>query len=164
MIDEGCALVLVALPADRPARTACRPPSPPCTTRPPTSTSTDWPQVVALYDVLLAITPSPVVALNRAAAVAMRDGPAAGLALLDELAEEPRLRDYHPYAVARADLLARLGRYAEAARRTGGRSRWPAPTRSAPTCTPGCRPCTDPALLRLSRYATGAESLSSTNL
>jgi RNA polymerase sigma-70 factor (ECF subfamily) len=77
--------------------------------------TTDWPQIVALYDVLLALAPSPVVALNRAAAVAMRDGPAAGLALLDELAGEPVLRGYHPYWVARADLLHRLDRRGEAA-------------------------------------------------
>ncbi|MBE1532478.1 RNA polymerase sigma factor [Actinomadura algeriensis] len=77
--------------------------------------STDWPQIVALYDVLLALTPSPVVAVNRAGAIAMRDGPEAGLALLDELAGEPRLRGYHPYAASRADLLRRLGRRAEAA-------------------------------------------------
>lgn len=77
--------------------------------------STDWPQIVALYDVLLALTPSPVVALNRAVAVAMRDGPEAGLALLDELAEEPRLRGHHPYPAARGDLLRRLGRLPEAA-------------------------------------------------
>ncbi|RSN70386.1 RNA polymerase sigma factor [Actinomadura sp. WAC 06369] len=81
----------------------------------PDVASTDWPQIVALYDVLLALTPSPVVALNRAAAVAMRDGPAEGLALLDGLAGEPRLRGYHPYAAARADLLRRLGRLPEAA-------------------------------------------------
>ncbi|GAB3950581.1 hypothetical protein GCM10027614_51230 [Micromonospora vulcania] len=55
----------------------------------PELASTDWPQVVALYDVLLGLVPSPVVALNRAAAVAMRDGPGAGLALLDELADDP---------------------------------------------------------------------------
>ncbi|WP_394818257.1 RNA polymerase sigma factor [Streptomyces griseus] len=76
---------------------------------------TDWPQIVALYDVLLTLTPSPVVALNRAVAVAMRDGPEAGLALLDALAGEPRLRAYAPYAVARGDLLSRLGRDGEAA-------------------------------------------------
>ncbi|MEU3058450.1 RNA polymerase sigma factor [Streptomyces griseus] len=76
---------------------------------------TDWPQIVALYDVLLTLTPSPVVALNRAVAVAMRDGPEAGLALLDALAQEPRLRAYAPYAVARGDLLSRLGRDGEAA-------------------------------------------------
>jgi RNA polymerase sigma-70 factor (ECF subfamily) len=77
--------------------------------------STDWPQIVALYDVLFALEPSPIVALNRAAAMAMRDGPEAGLVLLDELAGEPRLRDYHPYPMARADLLERLGRLPEAA-------------------------------------------------
>jgi RNA polymerase sigma-70 factor (ECF subfamily) len=77
--------------------------------------STDWPQIVALYDVLFALEPSPIVALNRAAAMAMRDGPEAGLVLLDELAGEPRLREYHPYPMARADLLERLGRLPEAA-------------------------------------------------
>ncbi|MEU6642701.1 DUF6596 domain-containing protein [Saccharomonospora sp. NPDC046836] len=76
---------------------------------------TDWPQIVALYDVLLALAPSPVVAVNRAVAVAMRDGPERGLALLDALAGEPRLRRYHPYAAARAELLYRLGRLGEAA-------------------------------------------------
>ncbi|MFC0625560.1 RNA polymerase sigma factor [Kribbella deserti] len=76
--------------------------------------TTDWPQIVALYDVLLAITPSPVIAVNRAAAIAMRDGAEAGLALLDELADEPLLRAYHPYLVARADLLHRLGRLPDA--------------------------------------------------
>ncbi|GGU94504.1 RNA polymerase subunit sigma-24 [Actinomadura cremea] len=81
----------------------------------PDVASTDWPQIVALYDVLRALTPSPVVALNRAVAVAMRDGPEAGLLLLDELAGEPRLRGYHPYAAARADLLRRLGRRTESA-------------------------------------------------
>ena len=79
----------------------------------PDFAGTDWPQIVQLYDVLLEINPSPVIALNRAAAVAMRDGPEAGLALLEEL-DEPRLREYHPYALARADLLHRLGRVPEA--------------------------------------------------
>ncbi|GHG10379.1 MULTISPECIES: RNA polymerase sigma factor [Amycolatopsis] len=76
---------------------------------------TDWPQIVALYDVLLGLAPSPVVELNRAVAVAMRDGPAAGLALLDGLAGEPKLRGYSPFAAARGDLLSRLGRHEEAA-------------------------------------------------
>jgi RNA polymerase sigma-70 factor, ECF subfamily len=76
--------------------------------------STDWPQIVTLYDVLFALDPSPVVALNRAAAIAMRDGPQAGLALLDQLSGEPRLRDYYPFALARAELLRRLGRLSEA--------------------------------------------------
>ncbi len=81
----------------------------------PDVASTDWPQVVALYDVLLALTPSPLVALNRAVAVAMRDGPGAGLALLDDLADAPELRGYHLLPAARGELLTRLGRTEEAA-------------------------------------------------
>jgi RNA polymerase sigma-70 factor (ECF subfamily) len=81
----------------------------------PDVASTDWPQIVALYDVLLALTPSPLVALNRAVAVAMADGPAAGLALLDELADAPELRGYHLLPAGRAELLARFGRTDEAA-------------------------------------------------
>ena len=77
--------------------------------------TTDWPQVVALYEVLARVAPSPLVMLNRAVAVAMRDGPAAGLVLLDELAGDQRLRGYHLLPAARADLLRRLGRRAEAA-------------------------------------------------
>ncbi|MGI8589466.1 MAG: RNA polymerase sigma factor [Nakamurella sp.] len=77
--------------------------------------STDWPQVVGPYDLLLRMMPSPVVDLNRAVAVAMRDGPAAGLLLIDRLAETPALRGYHPLHAARADLLTRLHRHAEAA-------------------------------------------------
>lgn len=64
---------------------------------------------------MLALTPSPIVALNRAVAVAMRDGPEAGLALFDELSDADELRDYHPLFAARADLLSRLGRATEAA-------------------------------------------------
>ena len=81
----------------------------------PDVATTDWSQVVALYDVLLRLTPSPVVELNRAVAVALRDGPAAGLVLVDRVAAAPELRGYHPLLTARADLLARLGRSAEAA-------------------------------------------------
>ncbi|QKG23547.1 RNA polymerase sigma factor [Actinomadura verrucosospora] len=77
--------------------------------------ATDWPQIVALYDVLLRIEPSPLVALNRAVAVAMRDGPEAGLILLDGLSGAAELRRYHLFHAARADLLGRLGRTAEAA-------------------------------------------------
>ncbi|GAA1098662.1 RNA polymerase sigma factor [Kitasatospora arboriphila] len=77
--------------------------------------STDWPQIVTLYDVLLGIDGSPLVALNRAVAVAMRDGPEEGLALLDGLAGAEELRGYHLLPAARADLLRRLGRTAEAA-------------------------------------------------
>lgn len=76
--------------------------------------TTDWPQIVALYDVLLRIEESPLVALNRAVAVAMRDGPAAGLALLEDLEDAEELRGYHLLPAARADLLRRLGRTTEA--------------------------------------------------
>ena len=76
--------------------------------------ATDWREVVALYDLLLGIEPSPVVALNRAVAVAMRDGPAAGLALVDALLAEGGLAGYRLAHAARADLLRRLGRRQEA--------------------------------------------------
>ena len=76
--------------------------------------TTDWEQIVALYDVLFEVSPSPVVQLNRAVAVAMRDGPEAGLAALDAL-EAAALREYHPLPAARADLLRRIGRTDEAA-------------------------------------------------
>ncbi|QNG21321.1 RNA polymerase sigma factor [Rhodococcus triatomae] len=76
---------------------------------------TDWPQIVALYDVLMSIAPSAVVAVNRAVAVAMRDGPATGIALLDALGDDPLLRGYRPYHAARAELLERAGRDEEAA-------------------------------------------------
>lgn len=76
--------------------------------------TTDWPQVVALYDVLARVSPSPVVDLNRAVAVAMRDGPAAGLVALDAL-DADALRGYHLFPAARADLFRRLGQASEAA-------------------------------------------------
>jgi RNA polymerase sigma-70 factor (ECF subfamily) len=75
---------------------------------------TDWNQIVALYDLLAQAEPSPVVELNRAVAVAMRDGPAAGLALIDTILEEGNLSRYHLAHAARADLCRRLGRMAEA--------------------------------------------------
>jgi len=75
---------------------------------------TDWRQIVGLYDVLLRIDPSPVIELNRAAAVAMRDGPAAGLALIDAILVRGDLADYQPAHSARADLCRRLGRTAQA--------------------------------------------------
>ncbi len=77
---------------------------------------TDWPQIVRLYDVLERLQPSPIVSLNRAAAVAMADGPRAALALIDALATTGDLDRYHLLHSARADLLRRLGSSAEAAR------------------------------------------------
>jgi RNA polymerase sigma-70 factor (ECF subfamily) len=81
----------------------------------PLAAATDWRRIAALYDRLLAVAPSPVVALNRAVAVAMVDGPEAGLALLDPLAAIGTLDGYHLLHAARADLLRRLGRGPEAA-------------------------------------------------
>ncbi|MEO6407624.1 MAG: RNA polymerase sigma factor [Burkholderiaceae bacterium] len=75
---------------------------------------TDWSEIAGLYDALLAIEPSPVVALNRAVAIAMRDGPEAGLALIDGLIDTAPLATYHLAHAARADLLRRCGRDAEA--------------------------------------------------
>ncbi|MFD7862715.1 RNA polymerase sigma factor [Streptomyces sp. NPDC059783] len=75
---------------------------------------TDWPAIAALYGRLAALTPSPVVALNRAVAVAMAEGPAAGLALVDALAADPALRAYHLLPSVRGDLLERMGRTDEA--------------------------------------------------
>ncbi len=80
----------------------------------PKAASTDWSQIVGLYDVLVRADPSPVVELNRAVAVAMRDGPAAGLALIDPLLTRGDLQDYHLAHAARADLYRRLGKTSEA--------------------------------------------------
>jgi RNA polymerase sigma-70 factor (ECF subfamily) len=115
MIEEGLTLVPAALTGGPPGPYGVQAAIAALHDEAADVTTTDWPQVVALYDVLQALTPSPVVALNRAAAVAMRDGAEAGLTLLDELADEPRLHDYQPYQTARGDLLAQLGRTTEAA-------------------------------------------------
>jgi RNA polymerase sigma-70 factor, ECF subfamily len=79
-----------------------------------TAADTDWRQIAALYTVLARVAPSPVVELNRAVAVAMRDGPEAGLALIDEILKRGELADYHLAHSARADLCRRLGRKEEA--------------------------------------------------
>ena len=76
--------------------------------------ATDWAQIVGLYDVLLRADPSPVIELNRAAAIAMRDGPAAGLAIVDAILARGDLEDYHLAHSARADLCRRLGRLRDA--------------------------------------------------
>ena len=80
----------------------------------PSAEATDWAQIAGLFDVLLRIAPTPVIELNRAVAVAMRDGPAAGLALVDGILGRGELASYHLAHAARADLLARLGRRDEA--------------------------------------------------
>ena len=85
-----------------------------CHARARTADETDWKRIVALYDALAELAPSPVVELNRAVAVAMAYGPAAGLELVDSLAMEPTLENYHLLPAVRGDLLARLGRFPEA--------------------------------------------------
>ena len=80
----------------------------------PSAAETDWGEIVGLYDVLLETNPSPVIELNRAVAVAMRDGPAAGLALVEAILERGDLVDYRLAHAARAELCRRLGRTAEA--------------------------------------------------
>jgi predicted RNA polymerase sigma factor len=76
--------------------------------------ATDWPRIAALYDALAALAPSPVVELNRAVALAMAFGPAAGLELVDQLTAERSLESYHLLPAVRADLLEKLGRFDEA--------------------------------------------------
>lgn len=80
----------------------------------PSSQATDWAQIVGLYDVLLRANPGAVIELNRAAAIAMRDGPEHGLKLIDAILARGELQDYHLAHAARADLFRRLGRKAEA--------------------------------------------------
>lgn len=85
-----------------------------CHARARTPDGTDWPRIVALYDQLAAAMPSPIVELNRAVAVSFADGPAVGLAIVDELAKLPALAGYHLVPAVRADFLSRLGHRTEA--------------------------------------------------
>lgn len=85
-----------------------------CHARARVADDTDWGRIALLYEVLARVTPSPVVELNRAVAVAMASGPAAGLALVDRLAAEPALAAYHLLPSVRGDLLYKLGRLDEA--------------------------------------------------
>ncbi len=116
LIEEGRALVVTALRGGRPGRYALQAAIAAVHDEAADVATTDWPQIVALYDVLASVAPSPLVELNRAVAVAMVSGPAAGLALLDALTADSRLDGYHLLPAARADLLARLGRDADAER------------------------------------------------
>jgi RNA polymerase sigma-70 factor, ECF subfamily len=85
-----------------------------CHTRARTAKETDWERIVLLYDALLQISPSPIVALNRAVALGMAQGPAAGLDAVDRLAAEPALAGYHLLPSVRGDLLTKMGRFTEA--------------------------------------------------
>ena len=120
-IAEGTALVVGALRgalrAGRPGRFALQAGIAAVHAEAPSYQATDWPELLALYDLLLLAWPSPVVALNRAVVVSMIEGPAAGLAELERLeAEDGRLAGYHYLPAARADLLRQLGRAGEAER------------------------------------------------
>ncbi|MEP7175294.1 MAG: RNA polymerase sigma factor [Gemmatimonadales bacterium] len=110
LIAEGSALVEAALRSRRFGPYTLQAAIAATHARAPSATATDWAQIVSLYDVLLRAERSPVVELNRAAAVAMRDGPAAGLALVDAILARGDLADYHLAHGARADLCRRLGR------------------------------------------------------
>ena len=110
LIAEGHALSAPACAATSPGRTRSRPRSTPCTPTPRRADDTDWAQILALYDQLLVIAPTPIVALNRAVALAEVEGSEAGLEAIEGL----DLGSYHLFHAARAELLARLGRDDEA--------------------------------------------------
>jgi RNA polymerase sigma-70 factor, ECF subfamily len=112
MIDEGLALIDTAVEIRRPGPYQVQAAIAALHARAPRPEDTDWPQIATLYRGLTAMWPSPVIELNRAVAVAMADGPDAGLALMEPLADD--LDRYHLYHAARADLLRRSGRTAEA--------------------------------------------------
>jgi RNA polymerase sigma factor (sigma-70 family) len=114
MISEGIALVRVALERRPPGRFALMAAIAAVHAEAPTWSATDWRELVGLYDILVTIWPSPVVALNRAVAIGFAESAQSGLAALDRLASEPQLASYSYLEAARADFLMRLGRIEEA--------------------------------------------------
>jgi RNA polymerase sigma-70 factor (ECF subfamily) len=113
-IAEGIALIERALPERRPGPYCLQAAIAAVHADAPSAGATDWAEIVGLYDLLVQVEPSPVVELNRAVAVAMRDGPAAGLALVDAVLARGVLSDYRLAHAARADLCRRLGKNADA--------------------------------------------------
>jgi RNA polymerase sigma-70 factor (ECF subfamily) len=113
-IAEGSALVETALASRRAGPYALQAALAAVHANAPSTDATDWGEIVGLYDALLRVEPSPVVELNRAVALAMRDGAAAGLAVVDAILARGDLEDYHLAHAARADLCRRLGRTAQA--------------------------------------------------
>jgi RNA polymerase sigma-70 factor (ECF subfamily) len=113
-IEEGAALVERSLATRRIGPYTLQAAIAATHARARTAAATDWAQIASLYDVLTRVAASPVVELNRAAAIAMRDGPAAGLALIDEILARGDLADYQPAHSARAELCRRLGRAKDA--------------------------------------------------
>jgi RNA polymerase sigma-70 factor, ECF subfamily len=114
-IDEGVGVLESALRRRRAGPYQLQAAIAACHTTAPDAATTDWAEIVVLYEQLARFLPSPVVMLNRAVAVAMADGPAAGLVLVEKLEHSGSLDDYHLLPATRADLLRRLGRNAEAA-------------------------------------------------
>jgi RNA polymerase sigma-70 factor (ECF subfamily) len=114
MIAEGAALVEQALSSRRFGPYTLQAAIAAVHAEAPSASATDWPQIVALYGLLARQDPSPVIELNRAVAVAMRDGPGAGLALIDAILARGELTDYHLAHSARAELCRRLGRIEDA--------------------------------------------------
>lgn len=113
-ILEGSALVTQALRSRRAGPYALQAAIAATHAQAPSNAATDWSRIVGFYDLLARIDPSPVIGLNRAVAVAMRDGPSAGLALIDQILEQGHLANYHLAHAARADLCRRMGMVAEA--------------------------------------------------
>ena len=113
-ITEGIGLVREALRRRPPGRFALMAAIAAVHDEAPSHADTDWREIVGLYDLLVQVWPSPVVALNRAVAVGLADGPAAGLDALDTLTAEPQLAGYPYLAATRADFLRRLNRTTEA--------------------------------------------------
>ena len=113
-IDEGLALVGESIRRGRPGRFTLMAAIAAVHSSAPHWDATDWTEIVGLYDLLLNVWPSPVVALNRAVAVSFSRGPAAGLEAIDELSADPQLATYPYLAAARGDCLERLGRFDEA--------------------------------------------------
>ena len=113
-IEEGARLVRQAFETRRTGPYALQAAIAALHAEAPSSAATDWAEIVGLYDVLLRMEPSAVIALNRAAAIAMRDDPERGLELIDAILARGDLQDYHLAHAARADLFRRLGRKAEA--------------------------------------------------
>jgi RNA polymerase sigma-70 factor, ECF subfamily len=109
-IEDGCNVLDRAVRLRRPGPYQLQAAIAACHSQAPTAADTDWREITALYDRLSEIAPTPVVLLNRAVAIAMAQGPAAGLALVDELEQTGALSDYYLLPATRADLLRRLGR------------------------------------------------------
>jgi RNA polymerase sigma-70 factor, ECF subfamily len=114
LIEEGCKLVESAIKSRRFGQYTLQAAIAAVHAESSSALSTDWTQIIGLYDLLLRVQPSPVIELNRAVAVAMREGPAKGLVLVDALIERGSLPEYHLAYSTRADLCRRLGRTSEA--------------------------------------------------